>query len=158
MNKLGSILNNSGVALYLFANGILGFNEGNRWKGEFRDMLTDIIGAGTLTDVLVVFLSVSAITAGIFLLLSLFRMNVPLTDWILLVFFCMWVIFIIVVDIVLPIKNYRNFNFLRYILQIAAHLMALGGIASATKRFARRKAALVHTPAVRTKPPHRSQH
>jgi len=134
MNRLGLFLLNIAVALYLFANGILGLN--NKWtnRGNFYEMLTTIFGRGNFTNVLTIVLSVCAIVAGVFLLLTLFRNNLALTELILLVFIILWVIYIILVDIISPLSG-NSKGFLVYLTQLSSHLLVLGALLSSTKRF-----------------------
>jgi len=138
MNRIAVILLNISVALYLFANGIVGIAGGKWYKGdgEFVKMLETLsikTGKG-FGYVLLITLSVCAIAAGVFLLLAIFEMKVPITDLILLIFVVLWVVFIVVVDIVAPLK--KSIEFLDYLLQITPHLMVLGALVSANKRFA----------------------
>ena len=128
MNRLGYFLLNIAVALYLFANGILGFSNG----GEFHKMAGAIF-SGNIVNIVTIILSVCAIAAGALMLLSIFKIEIPITDLLLLVFIIVWLVFIVIVDIVYPIKH--NMKFLEYLLQLSAHLMVLGAIASLTKRF-----------------------
>jgi hypothetical protein len=141
MNRLGLFLLNIAVSLYLFANGILGINNSSKWvnKGEFYNMVSTIFGRGDFTNVLTIILSVCAIVAGVFLLLTLFRNNLAVTDLILLVFIVLWVIFIVIVDIIRPMSGNSVFGKteqpLEYLRQLAAHLMVLGALISSTRRF-----------------------
>ena len=139
MNRIGAILLNVSVALYLFANGILGITKESTIfsprGGEFGKMVQTIFGRGDFSDVLTIVLGVCAIAAGVFLLLALFQIEVPITDLILLVFICVWVVFIVIVDIVNPLQNNNKISFLQYLLQIAPHLMVLGALVNSTKRF-----------------------
>jgi len=138
MNRLGYFLLNIAVALYLFANGVLGLNS--KWldravgRDTFYSMLKTIFGSGDFTKVLTIILSVCAIVAGVFLLLTLFRNNLALTELILIVFIILWVIYIIIVDIISPLKG-NGPKFLEYLTILAAHFMVLGALLSATKRF-----------------------
>jgi hypothetical protein len=139
MNKLGYFLLNIAVALYLFANGVIGLN-GNRWglgdKRIFYNMLKTIFGTGNFTNVLTIVLSVCAIVAGVFLLLSVFKNDIALTEIILLVFIILWVIFIVIVDIINPLQGKGlQPKFLEYLTILAAHLMVLGALVSSTRRF-----------------------
>ena len=142
MNRIGVICLNVAVALYLFANGILGLSNQQRGLrisidrgSEFNTMVNTIFQkGGDFSAVLIILLSVFAIVAGIFLLLQLFGIEVRITDPILLVFIVLWVVFIIVVDIVHPLND--KTPFLVYLRQLGTHLMVLGALISSTKRFA----------------------
>ena len=135
MNRLGYFLLNIAVSLYLFANGILGLNSG-RWqnKGEFYNMVYTIFRGGNFTNVLTIILSVCAIVAGVFLLLSVFKNDIAITELILLVFIVLWVIFIVIVDIIRPLQG-NGPKFLEYLIILSAHLMVLGALISSTRRF-----------------------
>lgn len=124
---------NIAVALYLFANGITGFTRER--GGEFDTMVRTIFKNGDFSAVIIIVLSVCAVAAGIFLLLSLFRIYVPITDIILIVFIVVWLVFIAIVDVINPISSY-GVNFLEYTRQLAAHIMVLGALISSMKRFA----------------------
>jgi len=133
MNRLGYFLLNIAVALYLFANGILGINNKLFNKGDFYKMVSTIFGSGDFTKVLTIVLSVCAIVAGVFLLLSIFKNDIAITELILLVFIVLWVIFIVIVDIIHPLRVKEDF--LNYLTHLSAHLMVLGALISSTRRF-----------------------
>jgi hypothetical protein len=141
MNKsgLGNLVLNIAVALYLFANGILGISIKSSKivdrKDEFGKMLQTILGKGDFTDILIVVLSVCAIAAGVFLLLALFRVEIKITDLILFIFVIVWAVFIVIADIIAPMQSKEKLTFLDYIVKLSAHLMVLGGLVSSTKRF-----------------------
>jgi hypothetical protein len=133
MNRIGFMLLNIAAALYLFANGILGITKNH--GGDFGIMVGTIFGRGDFSNVLIILLSICGIAAGVFLLLSLFRIDVPITDLILLVFIVLWLIFIAIVDIIHPLNSKPNI--MVYLQGLATHLMVLGALISATKRFGR---------------------
>jgi asparagine N-glycosylation enzyme membrane subunit Stt3 len=85
---------------------------------------------------LVVVLAVLAIVAGVFILLKLFGLVFPMSNLILIILATAWLVFIIMIDIIHPLKNKPEFvNWLR---DFGAHLMVLGGILLATDRFGRK--------------------
>jgi len=130
MNRLGSILLNIAVALYLFANGVLGLT--NR-SGEFETMIRTIFGRGDLSGILIIVLSVIAIGAGIFLLLELFNISIKITDLIIFIFVIVWAVFIVIVDIINPLRN--GITFLPYLVQLASHLLVFGTLITFCKKF-----------------------
>jgi hypothetical protein len=132
MNRIGYFLLNIAAALYLFVNGILGITKDR--NAEFSKMVSTIFGRGDFSNILITVLSVCGIAAGIFLLLYLFRIRVPITDIILLVFIILWLIFIVIVDIINPLKG-SKFSLLPYLQVLATHLMVLGALFLSTKRF-----------------------
>jgi hypothetical protein len=129
MKKIGTFILSIAVALYLFVNGILGFNK----DGTFHNMANTIL-SGDIANIVAIILSVLAIVAGVFLLLQLFKVIVPYTDTILFVFVIVWVIYIVIVDIINPLGA-RNFQILPYITQLSTHLMVLGALITSTKKF-----------------------
>ncbi|MDR2941858.1 MAG: hypothetical protein LBV17_04620 [Treponema sp.] len=133
MNRLGLFLLNIAVSLYLFANGVIGIT-GKR--NEFYNMVATIFhGSSNFNSVLTIILSVCAIVAGVFLLTTLFRNNLAITDLILLIFIVLWVIFIIIVDIIRPLSSNSAVQPLNYLTLLSAHLMVLGALLSSTRRF-----------------------
>jgi hypothetical protein len=132
MNRLGYFLLNIAVSLYLFANGILGFTKAS--KSEFYTMVRTIFPkGGDFNSALIIILSVCAIIAGVFLLMTVFKNDVAITDLILLIFIVLWIIFIIIVDIIKPLSN--KVEPLDYLMVLSAHLMVLGALISSTRRF-----------------------
>jgi len=138
MNRLGYLVLNIAVALYLFANGIVGISKAKFYEqkgGEFGKMIQTIFDKGDLSDILIVVLSVCAIAAAVFLLLQLFRVQIGVTDLILFIFVIVWVAFIVIVDIINPLQARNKPDFLPYLIQLSAHLMVLGALSSSTKRI-----------------------
>ncbi|MDR3020760.1 MAG: hypothetical protein LBU66_07645 [Treponema sp.] len=131
MNRIGNYLLNIAVALYLFSNGIAGFNENSHFAG----MINTIFGKGDLSNVLTIILSICAIAAGIFMLMKLFRVQIRVTDLLLMVFVCVWTVFIVLVDIIGPMNQGKSSFNLEFMMRVASHLMVLGALASSTKRF-----------------------
>jgi hypothetical protein len=134
MNRLGFLLLNIAVALYLFVNGILGFSDG----GEFKRIAGSIF-TGDFAKMVTIILSVCAIAGALFLMLQLFKVIVPIpiTDLILFIFVIVWAVFVVIVNIINPVSGgFKNFEFLPYAAQLSAHLMVLGALITSTKRFA----------------------
>jgi len=145
MNRLGVLVLNIAVALYLFANGIVGISkEKDFWgrpSGEFGKMIRTIFKSDNpfkkdnLSEVLIIVLSVCAIAAAIFLLLQLFKVQIGVTDLILFIFVIVWAVFIVIVDIIAPLNDKSKTEFLPYLIQLSGHLMVLGALTSSTKRI-----------------------
>ena len=133
MKGIGSFVLNIAVALYLFANGILGIT--NQGGSEFGKMVVTILGTGNLTNILTVVLSVCAIIAGLFLMLKFFNVNVRITDVIIFIFIIVWVIFIVIIDVIYPIQ--KGIELLSYMKQLASHLMVFGALLLSSNRFSR---------------------
>jgi hypothetical protein len=136
------------VALYLLADGILGLMEKTLWQrirlavgsrnatgNEIVDTLTQVFGTGDLTKTLVVLFSILAIAGAVFLLFELFGLKIPAVDIVILVFLVVWLVFIVLSDVVYAFKNTRNFDFLPWLRVLAAHLVVLGALIGASRRF-----------------------
>jgi hypothetical protein len=134
---IGYFILNIAVAIYLFANGIMGFttNTFGQRGGEFVNMVNAIGIKGDLAGMLVIVLSVCAIAAGVFLLLQIFKVEVKITDLILFIFVILWAVFIVIVNIIHPLQNTNSFKILPYLSQLSAHLMVFGALVTSTKRL-----------------------
>ncbi|MCL2294052.1 MAG: hypothetical protein FWC36_04215 [Spirochaetes bacterium] len=138
MNRsIGLFLLNIAVAGYLFATGIMSF--GNRGFGganpEIRQAVEALFGRGDLSNFLVIVLAVLAIAAGVFILLRLFNIHIPMLDLLLVICAAVWVVFIIMIDIIAPINSSADFNFINWLRVFCPHLMVLSGILLSTNRF-----------------------
>jgi hypothetical protein len=125
MSRFGYLVLIFAAALFLLANGILGLSN----VGTFSGLANAIFNG---SKIITIILSVCGIAAGIFLLLSFFKINIPITEWILIVFIIVWIVFIVIVDIV---KGFSGSNIWTQLESIAAHLMILGALITSTKRF-----------------------
>jgi hypothetical protein len=124
------------VALYLFVNGVLGFSGSN---SELAKVVRAIFGRGDFPSVLSVIFSICAIVAGVFLLLELFAVRIQYTELVLFIFVIIWIVYIVLVDIINPINQqnaiFRQGNGWTYLQGLASHLMVLGALLSASKKF-----------------------
>jgi len=135
MNKsIGLVLLNFAVAIYLLATGILGLS-GKKFfaEGEIRTAVSAIF-KGNIAEILIVILAILAIAAGVFILIKFFGIDIPVTELLLVILAVVWVVFIILIDIVAPLSS-KGTNFVDWLRNFGAHLMALGGILLATERF-----------------------
>jgi len=127
MNRVGYLLLNIAVALFLFANGILGFSK----QGVFTGVAGSIF-SGSLAGIVVIILSVIALIAGALMILQLFKLAIPNIELIMLIIVIVWVVFIVIVDVINPLQ--RGFPpFLYYLTQLSANLMVLGALIAASK-------------------------
>ena len=125
MNRISYFLLTVAAALYLLVNGIWGITGRG---GSFATMADKLnIGASWL----IIVLSICGIAAGIFLLLALFRVDVPITDIILLGFIVLWIIYIIFVNIIGGIGG----NLLSFLSELAMSFLILGALMLSTRRF-----------------------
>jgi len=135
MNKgIGFIVLNFSVAIYLLATGILGLT-GRKFfpDGEIRRAVTALF-KGNFAETLIVILAILAIAAGVFILLKFFGIDIAINELILIILAIVWLVLIIMIDVVYPIKQ-GNVNFVDWLRGLGAHLMALAGIMLATERF-----------------------
>jgi hypothetical protein len=122
------------VAIYLFATGIIGMGGRKIFsEGEIRRAVSALF-KGDFAEALIVILSILAIAAGVFVLLKLFTINIPITELFLIILAIVWIVFIIMIDLVYPL-NHKGTKFVEWMLSIGTHLMVLGGITLATERF-----------------------
>jgi len=131
MNRsIGGFVLYIATALYLLAAGIIGlFGRG----GEFYGMTSGIFGGGGFSQALAIIFSLAAVVAGILLLLQLFGRSFGIIEIILIAFAILWALFILMNDIIIPLKTQPSFwNWLR---TLASHLVILGAIALGTRAF-----------------------
>ena len=135
--SIGILLLNCAVALYLFATGIMGLAEKSLKTlingGEIRAAVTALFGRGDFTDALVVILALLAIAAGVLVLLKLFRIDISIMELLLTILAIFWIVFIVLFDIIYPIKE--DVNFIDWMRGFGSHLMVLSGLILSTKRF-----------------------
>jgi len=104
-------------------------------NGDFFIFVDTILSKGDFFNTFLIFISVSAFLASIFLLLSFFKIENSILDKGLLFYGIGWVFFIVVVDIIYPLSN--KVNLFAYLRDLAIHLMILGTLFAAIKRFSR---------------------
>ena len=132
MNRsIGGFILYIAAALYLLAAGITGLFGGR--GGEFYGMVSGILGGGGISTIIAMIFAVAAVIAGVLLILQLFGIEFGIVEYILLAFAILWIVFIVVNDIIVPLRSGPNFwDWLR---TLASHLVVLGAIASATRTF-----------------------
>jgi hypothetical protein len=129
---------NIAVAAYLFATGIIGLAEKSLrtliYPGEIRNAVTALFGTGDLSNLLIIILAVLSIAAGVFILLKLLGVVIPMSDLILVILAIAWLVFIIMIDIIQPLKN-KGSDFVNWLRIFGSHLMVLSGMILAMDRF-----------------------
>jgi hypothetical protein len=133
--SIGILIINISTALYLIATGILGFSDRLFRSGEIRRAASALF-RGNTAAVCTVVLSVCAVAAGAFILMRFFGAEIAVTELLLIILMILWIIFIILIDIV-PLVNGRS-DFVDFLRNIGSHLMVLGGMSLATRRFGSR--------------------
>ena len=132
MNKnIGVLLLNISVALYLLATGIIGFSKGS--GGDIGAGVVAIFGTGSIASIFVIILSICAIAAGVFILLKFFGVSVAITELLLLVLAIAWVVFIVLRDIIAPLR-WGGFGW-AWLAGLGTHVMVLSAMLLSTKRF-----------------------
>ncbi|MDR0656886.1 MAG: hypothetical protein LBG22_11275 [Treponema sp.] len=132
MNRsIGSFLWQIAVALYLFANGVLGIQKG----GDFK-IIYGTLFSGDLLTALTVITGIIALLAGILVLLELFNVEIGFLDTLVLVVAIVWLVYV-VIEIFGWISGKYKQNFLHVLQLLAVHLMVLGSLLVASKKFDR---------------------
>jgi len=131
MNRsIGGFILYIATALYLLAAGITGlFGRG----GEFYGMVSGILGGGGISTAVALIFSLAAVVAGILLLLQLFGMEFGIIEYILIAFAILWIVFILINDIIVPLRG--SIDFWTWLRTLAGHLVVLSAIASGTRAF-----------------------
>lgn len=140
--SIGGLLMSIAVAGYLFATGIMGFAEKSIKtalnKPEIRQAVEGVFKGRDykdLNEVLITIFSVLAIVAAVCIILKIFSVPIPMFDLILVILACVWLVFIVLIDVIAPINDKKDFNFIEWLRIFSPHLMVLAGIAISTDRF-----------------------
>jgi hypothetical protein len=132
MNRsIGGFILYIATALYLLAAGVIGIFAGR--GGEFYGMVSGILGGGGLSTIIAVIFALAAIAAGVLLILQLFGMEFGIIEIILLAFAVLWVLFILVGDIINPLRTHPDLWV--WLRTLASHLVVLGAIITGTRTF-----------------------
>ena len=126
---LGQILWKISVALYLIANGILGLSK----RGDFRTIF-DFVFKGSFADMVVMIVSVIALFAGILVLFELFKVKFSFLDELLFIVAIIWAVYIII-EIIYWVRGGVENYFWDIVQKLAVHMMVLGSLFIASKRF-----------------------
>ncbi|MCL2441185.1 MAG: hypothetical protein FWD14_05555 [Treponema sp.] len=130
MDRIGNFLLYIAAALYLFVNGILGFDK----KGDFNDMSVAIFGTSSsgLGPIFTIVLAVIGVIAGALLLLKLFKIAIPRIELLMLIVIIVYAVFIVIVDVIGLFKDFNQFG-LTYLATVATHLMVLGALITSAR-------------------------
>ena len=126
---IGQLLWKISVALYLIANGVLGLNK----RGDFRTIF-DFVFKGSFADMVVMIVSIIALLAGILVLFEMFKVKFSFLDELLFVVAIIWFVYV-VIEILYWLRGGMGNNLWDRIQTFAAHLMVLGSLLIASKRF-----------------------
>jgi len=125
---LGIFIWKISVALYLIANGILGLSK---WPGGDFNTIFTRIGFGN--SILVTIASVIALVAGIAILLEMLNIQLPYLDTLIFIVAIIWAVYI-VVEIISWTRGSLG-NFWHVLQMLAVHLMVLGSLLVASRKF-----------------------
>jgi len=125
----GQLIWSISVALYLIANGVLGLGK----RGDFK-IIFDFVFKGSFADMVVMVVSVIALFAGILVLFDLFKVKFSFLDELLFIVAIIWAVYI-VIEIIYWIRGGVDNYFWDIIQKLAVHLMVLGSLFIASKRF-----------------------
>jgi hypothetical protein len=122
------------VGLYLFANGVLGIQNG----GDFAIIYRAALGRGDITTILVTVTGVVALIAGVAVVIDLFGIELNFINTLLFIIAIVWVVYI-VFEIVSWVRGvlFKGDTLFHVIQLLAVHLMVLGSLLSASKKFER---------------------
>jgi hypothetical protein len=129
--SLGVLVLNIAVAAYLFATGIIGLATKG---GDIRQAVGAVFRDGSLVNILTIVLAVLAIAAGFFILLKFFGVKISSLGLILVILAIAWLVFIILIDIIDPLRSNFKIDFLKWLATLGCHLMALGGLLVAAQK------------------------
>jgi hypothetical protein len=129
--SVGGIIFYIATALYLLAAGFIGIFGGN--GGEFYGMVSSILGGGELSTVIAIIFALAATAAGALLFLQFFGMEFGIIEIILIAFCILWILFILVEDIIVPLRTHPHF--LSWLRALASHLIVLGAVATGTRKL-----------------------
>lgn len=131
MNRsIGGFVLYIATALFLLASGVGGIFFG-RNGGLFYAMVSGIFGGGSLTTIISIVFAVCAIAAGVMLLLQLFGVEFGIIEILLIAFVILWALFILVADIINPLRTHPGFW--EWLQVLALHLIVLGALITSTK-------------------------
>ncbi|MCL2759268.1 MAG: hypothetical protein FWD22_03565 [Treponema sp.] len=128
MDRIGYFFLYIATAVYLFINGIWGFDGG----GDFAQMSKVIFGGSDIGGIFTIVLAVIGVVAGALLILQIFKIAIPRIELMMLIVIIVWAVFIVVVDILGLLKGDVKFN-LEYLAVLAGHLMVLGALITSSK-------------------------
>ena len=126
---LGQFLWSVSVALYLIANGILGLNK----RGDFKTIF-DFVFKGSFSDMVVMVVSIIALLAGILILFEMLKIKFSFLDELLFFVAIVWFVYVII-EIIYWLRGGLGNNLWDIIQKLAVHLMVLGSLLIASRRF-----------------------
>ena len=125
---IGIFLWKLAVALYLIANGVLGFLP--RAGGDFQVILTKTMG---FPPIIATIVAVFALIAGIMVIIELLGKTMRILDFIALVLAIIWAVYIII-GIVSWITDMKNMDFWFFLQRLGVHTMVLGSLLITAKK------------------------
>jgi len=129
----GQLIWSISVALYLITNGVLGVTKSPR--GDFNIIFNFVFNGSSFGNMVAMLVSIISLLAGILVLFELLKVKFNFLDELLFIVAIIWVVYI-VIEIFYWFKNGLFGNDLWGTMQkLAVHLMVLGSLFIASKRF-----------------------
>lgn len=119
------------VALYLLANGVLGLQ---RWSGgDFMIIFKRMNFSGDTLNLFVTIAGIIAFIAGIAMLLEIFNIKLSFLDTLIFIVAIIWAVYVAIEIISWVTGGFKDFWHLLQML--AVHLMVLGSLLVASRKF-----------------------
>ena len=131
MKDFGINLWKIAVALYLIVNGLLGLTAK---AGDFYIIFYRLEMNRDILSIFAMVASIIALVAGFLILLEMFHVEISILDTLLLIIAIIWAVYVIV-EIVTWFKEGVKNNFLPNLQMLSVHIMVLGSLLMASKRF-----------------------
>ena len=129
----GQLIWSISIALYLIANGVLGVTKSPR--GDFNIIFNFVFNGSSFGNMVTMLVSIISLLAGILVLFELFKVKFNFLDELLFIVAIICVVYV-VIEIYYWFKNGLFGNDLWGTIQkLAVHLMVLGSLFIASKRF-----------------------
>jgi len=129
---IGIFLWKLAVGLYLIANGLLGLTVKG---GDFNTIFGRLGIRSENLSLFITVASVIALVAGILVLLEMFHVEISILDTLLLIIAIIWAVYVIVEIISWFRAGIKSETFLGYLQMLSVHIMVLGSLLIASKRF-----------------------
>ena len=130
----GQLIWSISVALYLIANGVLGVTKSPR--GDFNIIFNFVFNGSSFGNMVTMLVSIISLLAGILVLFELFKIKFNFLDELLFIVAIIWVVYI-VIEIYYWFNNgkFSGADLWDTIQRLAVHLMVMGSLFIASKRF-----------------------
>jgi hypothetical protein len=128
---IGSVIWKISVALYLIANGVLGLSKYT--GGDFIIIFKRMNFSGDMLNLFVLAASIVALVAGIAILLDMFNVQLSFLSTLVFIIAIIWVVYVVIEIIGWLMSGFSDFW--HSLQMLAVHLMVLGSLLIASKKF-----------------------